>query len=81
MLQEKLKSRPTWLAARLSLTELQPVIKSHRSALRLLHRLLLVITVDTLEYLDTAQRLLRSEGLSFADWDSGEEAASGAPRA
>ena len=72
-MQERLKSRPTWLAARLSLTELQPVIKTHRAALRLLHRLLLVITVDTFEDLDAARRLLRAEGLNFADWDIGEE--------
>ncbi len=72
-LQEKLKSRPTWLAARLTLSELQPVIKAHQSTLRLLHRLLLVITVQSENDLDNARRLLRGEGLSFADWENGEE--------
>ncbi|OIQ28426.1 MAG: 3-deoxy-D-manno-octulosonic acid transferase [Alphaproteobacteria bacterium MedPE-SWcel] len=72
-LQSQLSSRPLWLAARLSLTELQTVLNAHRAALRLLHRLLLVLTVETLEDLDAARRLLRSEGLRFADWDAGEE--------
>jgi len=72
-MQTRLNSRPVWLGAHLSLTELQPVVKSHRATLRLLHRLLLVITVDTFEDLDAARSLLKKEGLAFADWDIGEE--------
>ena len=72
-LQSQLHSRPVWLGARLSLTELQPVAKAHRATLRLLHRLLLVITVDTFEDLEAARNTLKKEGLVFADWDMGEE--------
>lgn len=72
-LQTQLSSRPLWLAAHLSLTELLPILCAHRATLRLLHRLLLVMTVDTLEDLDAARSLLRKEGLNFADWDMGEE--------
>ncbi|KUP95018.1 3-deoxy-D-manno-octulosonic acid transferase [Tritonibacter horizontis] len=72
-LQAHFGSRPLWLAARLSLTELQPILNAHRAALRLLHRLVLVLTVDTFEDLDAARRALRNTGLSFADWDTGED--------
>ncbi|WP_254868660.1 3-deoxy-D-manno-octulosonic acid transferase [Phaeobacter sp. HF9A] len=72
-LQAQMSTRPVWLAAHLTRTELQPILRAHRSALRLLHRLLLVITTDDLETLETARKLLASEGLVVADWDTGEE--------
>jgi 3-deoxy-D-manno-octulosonic-acid transferase len=72
-MQKQFASRPLWLAAHVSLSELPAVLKAHRGALRLLHRLLLVLTVDTFEDLDAARSLLRKEGLSFADWDMGED--------
>ncbi|WP_065333367.1 3-deoxy-D-manno-octulosonic acid transferase [Tritonibacter mobilis] len=72
-MQKQFGSRPIWLAAHVSLSELQAVVKAHRTALRSLHRLLLVLTVETFEDLDAARSLLKKEGLAFADWDMGED--------
>lgn len=72
-MQETLGSRPVWLAAHVKLAELARVLEAHRTALRLLHRLLLVIALDDTADLAAARRLLQDSGLSFADWEDGGE--------
>lgn len=72
-MQQTLGSRPVWFAAHAKLSELPELLNAHRTALRLLHRLLLVIAVDDPESLEAARKTLQSSGLNFADWEAGEE--------
>ncbi|WP_375698650.1 3-deoxy-D-manno-octulosonic acid transferase [Pseudophaeobacter sp. TrK17] len=72
-LQQDLGSRPVWLAARAQLEELPALLDAHRTALRLLHRMLLVIALDNPECRARARNLVQASGLQCADWDAGEE--------
>ncbi|UWQ45481.1 3-deoxy-D-manno-octulosonic acid transferase [Leisingera aquaemixtae] len=72
-MQQTLGSRPVWLAAHVKLSELSRILDAHRGALRLLHRLLLVVALDDYADLDAARSLLQDSGLSFADWETGGE--------
>ncbi len=72
-MQQTLGSRPVWLAAHVKLDELPRVLDAHRSALRLLHRLLLVVALDNPSDLEAARDLVQNSGLSFADWEAGGE--------
>lgn len=72
-MQQTLGSRPVWLAAHVRLDELPRILDAHRNALRLLHRLLLVVALDSITDLEAARRLLQDSGLSFADWENGGE--------
>lgn len=72
-MQQTLGSRPVWLAAHVKLNELSRVLDAHRNALRLLHRLLLVVALDDIADLEAARSLLQKSGLSFADWENGGE--------
>ena len=72
-MQQTLGSRPVWLAAHVKLSELPGILDAHRGALRLLHRLLLVVALDDFADLDAARGLLQDSGLSFAEWETGGE--------
>ncbi|MGR3622072.1 3-deoxy-D-manno-octulosonic acid transferase [Pseudophaeobacter sp.] len=72
-LQQNLGSRPLWLAAGLRLEELPLLLDAQRTALRTLHRLLLVIALDSPDCRARTRSLLRSRGLQCADWDAQEE--------
>jgi 3-deoxy-D-manno-octulosonic-acid transferase len=72
-LQQSLGSRPVWLAARVRLEELPSLLDAHRTALRLLHRLLLVIALDSPDCRDRTRSLLHTRGLQCADFEAGEE--------
>lgn len=72
-LQQSLGSRPVWLAARVQLAELPLLLEAHRTALRLLHRMLLVIALDDPDARARARNLVQASGLQCADWDAGEE--------
>ncbi|WP_323777185.1 3-deoxy-D-manno-octulosonic acid transferase [Leisingera sp.] len=72
-MQQTLGSRPVWLAAHTKLSELPRILDAHRAALRLLHRLLLVVALENSVDLAAARRLLQDSGLSFADWEDGGE--------
>ncbi|MEQ5869921.1 3-deoxy-D-manno-octulosonic acid transferase [Sagittula sp. NFXS13] len=68
----QLSGRPVWLAARLRGLEARDVLAAHRQAVRLNHRLLLVI-VPSSE--DEAQRIIRAAAASqmrVCHWDMGE---------
>lgn len=72
-LQQGLASRPVWLAAHAQLKEIPTLLEAHRTALRLLHRLLLVIAIDSPDCHARARSLLRTSGLQCADWINAEE--------
>jgi 3-deoxy-D-manno-octulosonic-acid transferase len=71
-LQQSLGSRPVWLAAHVKIGELPAILDAHRSALRLLHRLILVVAMNDYGDLGKARQQLRDSGLSVADWDNGD---------
>ncbi|WP_259992692.1 3-deoxy-D-manno-octulosonic acid transferase [Leisingera sp. M658] len=72
-MQQTLGSRPVWLAAHTKLSELPLILDAHRAALRLLHRLLLVVALEDGADLAAARRQLQNSGLYFADWEDGGE--------
>ncbi len=67
-----LAARPAWLVADARASEAEDILRAHRYALRLLHRLLLIVAAATpQDAAALAVRLSRS-GLRVADWDAGE---------
>ncbi|MGR3803342.1 3-deoxy-D-manno-octulosonic acid transferase [Marinibacterium profundimaris] len=69
---ETLAGRPVWFAAGLCASEAVGVLSAHRQAVRLSHRLLLVITPA--DGFDPAalQALLGGAGLRHAEWEPGD---------
>lgn len=66
-LARQFATRPVWLAAALPEAEETAVIAAHRAALRLAHRLLLiVVTQDPQRSLPLAQRMEKEEGWTVA---------------
>lgn len=72
-MQDTLVSRQVWLAAHTRITEIDTIIGAHRNALPLLHRLLLVLSVEQFSDLDPARDILKDTGLRCADWEAGED--------
>lgn len=72
-LQASCSSRPIWLAAKLPLDDLDTVVQAHRNTLRLLHRLLLIVSLEDPRDLPRARERLRATGLGLADWEQGED--------
>lgn len=73
-LAKTLASRPIWLAACVPEAEEDTVIAAHREALRLSHRLLLILVPeDPARGADLAGRLEENEGWSVARRNSGDE--------
>lgn len=65
--------RPIWLSARLYGTEAPAVLAAHRQAIKLAHRLLLIIVpADDSEHVKIRKQLHES-GLRYCDWDQGGE--------
>ncbi|MVO16443.1 3-deoxy-D-manno-octulosonic acid transferase [Rhodobacteraceae bacterium CY05] len=71
--QDSLGSRQVWLSAHTRIDEIPTILGAHRNALRLLHRLVLVLSVERFSDLDAARDELREFGLRCTDWDAGEE--------
>lgn len=71
-LSECLGGRPVWFAAAIKPSEIKTVLAAHRFALRLSHRLLLVLNPapeeDASDYLEQ----LDVEGLRSVDWQEGQ---------
>lgn len=67
-----LAGRPVWLAARARTSELDAILYAHRTALRLSHRLLLILTLDDQSNCDDLKLRLSQAKMRFADWDSGD---------
>ena len=66
-----INARPVWLAAHVPASEVGSVLAAHGAALRLLHRLLLVVTAARREESDQLRAALEQSGLRFADWAAG----------
>jgi 3-deoxy-D-manno-octulosonic-acid transferase len=67
-----LAARPVWLSARTQPDEIDAVIAAHRAALRLSHRLLLILHLDQASCRDGLCERLAAHRLRFADWDNGD---------
>ncbi|WP_101068406.1 3-deoxy-D-manno-octulosonic acid transferase [Roseovarius salinarum] len=67
-----LAGRPVWLAAKLQPDELDMVLRAHRTANRLAHRLLLVVVPDEAERADAFRARLAGDGWRWASWPDGE---------
>lgn len=71
--REQLARRPVWLAVGVQANEIRTVIEAHLQALKLSHRLLLVVLPAN----DAATRSLRArvekEALRITDWTAGED--------
>ncbi|UWS03871.1 3-deoxy-D-manno-octulosonic acid transferase [Phaeobacter inhibens] len=72
-MQATLGSRPVWFSSQTELDDLPTILNAHRSVLRLLHRLLLVVAMRDEQDLAAARDAIITSGLQLADWDSGEE--------
>lgn len=70
---QQLTGRPLWLAAHAQPDEFDLILAAHRGALKLIHRLLLVLTVSDAGALDGLGGRLRETGLRFARWQVGDE--------
>lgn len=67
-----LAGRPVWLAARLRASEASDVLRAHRRATRLAHRLLLVIVPASEEDFTAIEKSVAAEQLRCCNWDAGE---------
>lgn len=67
-----LAGRPAWLAARLRGLEARDVLSAHRQAVRLNHRLLLVIVPASEEDAQRIARACSASQLRVCNWDAGE---------
>jgi len=72
-MREKLGSRQVWLSAHTRPGEIETVFGAHRNALRLLHRLLLVLSMEQYSDLEAVRDMLHDTGLRWADWEAGED--------
>ncbi|WP_333685043.1 3-deoxy-D-manno-octulosonic acid transferase [Pontibaca methylaminivorans] len=68
---QALSSRPVWLAAHVTAEEFPAVIEAHQIALRLVHRLLLVILPEREADIEALRPMLAGANLRFATWSDG----------
>ncbi|WP_424988006.1 3-deoxy-D-manno-octulosonic acid transferase [Microbulbifer sp. S227A] len=64
--------RPVWLAAHVTEAEFDTVLDAHRGALRLLHRLVLVLVTHADADVETLKRGIAARNLRSVDWDTGD---------
>lgn len=67
-----LAGRPIWLASHVQAEEIEAVLAAQRSALRLAHRLLLVLVLDTPADRGVLGDTLERSGLRYVDWLFGD---------
>mgnify|MGYP001794258228 CR=1 FL=1 len=67
-----LAGRPVWLAASIHLEEADAVLRAHRRAARLAHRLLLVIVPQNPDDEPAIAAMAHEVGLRLAQWENGE---------
>lgn len=68
-----LGGRPVWLAANLQEPEISIVLSAHRRALRLSHRLLLILHPEVPDLMATMHELATADGFRLCDWNAGED--------
>lgn len=71
-LREALAGRPVWLASRVQPDEIQAVLSAYRAALRLSHRLVLVIVPDTLDVAAQIREQVSAMNWRVASWEDGD---------
>lgn len=71
-LTQSLSSRPVWLAAQVQASEFASVIEAHLAALRLIHRLLLVIVPADANDIDQMSNMLAASDLRFMSWEKSD---------
>ena len=69
---QQLAGRPVWHSTCLQASEIDPILSAHRIALRLIHRLLLVVTVAGPDVAGPLGQALTEAGLRHAFWRSGD---------
>lgn len=67
-----LAGRPVWLAARIHIDEAEAVLRAHRRAARLAHRLLLIVVPQTPGDEPAIAQITQDIGLRLARWENGE---------
>lgn len=70
-LSEALRGRPVWLASNVQQDEIEPVLKAHRQAIRLSHRLLLILHPADEVLAEVFKNAVATEGFSISDWTEG----------
>ena len=72
-LSERLRGRPVWFASNVQEAELSAVLSAHREALRLSHRLLLILNPAQEDLADLFAHGVTNEGYRLSNWTSGDE--------
>lgn len=70
---QNLLGRPVWLAAHVQADEFKAILTAHRIALRLVHRLLMVVVVTNPDDITGLGDLLVQSGLRYVKWELGDE--------
>lgn len=64
--------RPAWFAAQITEREIGIILAAHKHALRLSHRLLLIIQPRDRQLADAIAKQAASENMTVANWDDGQ---------
>lgn len=72
-LTAQLRGRPVWFANSINPDELDAVLMAHRAAMRLSHRLLLILQTARPAFDKQYKLAVQAEGYRVADWNSGDE--------
>lgn len=67
-----LAGRPVWLSARTRPEEAADVLRAHRRAMRLAHRLLLILVPNDAADFETITSIAKAEQMRLCLWDNGE---------
>jgi len=71
-LRQALAGRPVWLASHVQSDEMPAILSAYRAALRLSHRLLLVVVPDTHDDAEKVHALVAAQDWRAAFWEDGE---------
>lgn len=72
-LSERLRGRPVWFASNIQEAELSAVLSAHREALRLSHRLLLILHPAREDLAQLFAQGVTDEGYRLSNWTKGDE--------
>lgn len=67
-----LNGRPVWLATHIQENELKDVLQAHRAAIKLTHRLALVLVAASFPISVEARALLKAQGWRVCHWEDGD---------